>query len=335
MSVIAVAPTASVPLALTGDAQGAQRYLHAAERGSFDGPLPDGSTSLTSAITVLRASLGALGVDRMLLDAMAATESEPPGSPWFPAAMATLGVAHALTGATDVAVKELDLAAREGRAAQLPAAVIAAVAELSLLAAEREDWPEAEEKARRAVDLIETAGMQEHLFSILGFLAAARVAAHRGARAAARRHAGTVLRMTTPSPAAVPWLSAQVAITLARTFLDLGDLAAARLRAEEARGHLDALLSEGVLREQLRRVSADLARQSGRTRVPSAMALTEAEMRVLQLLPTHLSLAEIGEELHTSRNTVKSQVAALYLKLGCSTRTEAVAQARDLGLLRS
>ena len=63
------------------------------------------------------------------------------------------------------------------------------------------------------------------------------------------------------------------------------------------------------------------------------MALTKAEMRVLQLLPTHLSLGEIGEELHTSRNTVKTHVAAIYRKLQCSTRTEAVDRGRDLGLL--
>jgi LuxR family maltose regulon positive regulatory protein len=126
-----------------------------------------------------------------------------------------------------------------------------------------------------------------------------------------------------------------VAITLAESFLDLKDFAAARFRVEEAEGHLAPLLTEGVLREQLRRVSADLARQSGHPRVPSAMALTKAEMRVLQLLPTHLSLAEIAEELYTSRHTVKSQVAAIYRKLQCSTRTEAVARGRDLGLLRS
>jgi LuxR family maltose regulon positive regulatory protein len=329
-----LAITGAWVLALVGDAQGAQSCLHAAERGSFDGPLPDGSSSLTSAITVLRASLGALGVDRMLLDARAATESEPPGSPWFPAAMATLGIAHALSGAADMAVKELDLAARLGGEAPVPTAAIAALAELALLAEDRDDWPDAEDKAAQAIDLIEAAGMQEHLFSILGYVAAARVAAHEGNHEAARRHAGTVLRMYTQSSVAIPWLSAQVAITLAETFLDLRDFAAARLRAEEAGGHLAPLLTEGVLREQLRRVSADLARRSGHARAPSPMALSEAEMRVLQLLPTHLSLGEIAEELYTSRNTVKSQVAAVYRKLQCSTRTEAVARGRDLGLLR-
>ena len=53
------------------------------------------------------------------------------------------------------------------------------------------------------------------------------------------------------------------------------------------------------------------------------------------MLPTHLSLGEIGEELHTSRNTVKTHVAAVYRKLQCTTRAEVVAHGRDLHLLRS
>jgi LuxR family transcriptional regulator, maltose regulon positive regulatory protein len=330
-----LAITAAWTLALIGDGPGAQRCLHAAQRGSFDGPLPDGSSSLTSAITVLRASLGALGVERMLLDATAATQSEPPGSPWFPAAMATLGIAHALTGAADMAVKELDLAARLGAEGRPPTATVTALAELSLLAVGRNDWADAEEKAGQAVNLIETAGIEEHLFSILGYLAAARVAAHQANQVAARRYAGTVVRMnTTLSPTVIPWLSAQVAITLAEIFLELGDFAAARFRAEEAGRHLVGLLTEGTLRRRLRQVLARLEREGVHVRVPSAMALTGAEMRVLRLLSTHLSHGEIGEELHISVNTVKAHATAIYRKLQCSRRTEAVARARDLGLLQ-
>ncbi len=330
-----LAITSAWILALDGDPQGAQRCLTTAERGSFDGRLPDGSTSLASAIAVLRAVQGTLGVDRMLVDAKLATDLESPGSPWYPAAMASLGIAHMLTGADDLAVKELGLAARLGREAQRPAAS-AALAEMSLLAADRDDWSDAEEKAGQAVELIETAGIDEHLFSILGHAAAARVAAHHGNQDAARQHVSRTLRLyATPSPAAFPWLSAQLAITLGQIFLDLGDHAASRFRTEEARVHLTGLLTEGVLREQLVRLSAALARDGGHVRVPSAMTLTKAEMRVLQLLPTHLSLGEIGDELHTSRNTVKTHVAAVYRKLHCSTRTEAVAHGRELGLLPS
>jgi len=330
-----LAITAAWIFAFSGDPLRAQQCLYVAERGSFEGPLPDGSISLTSAIAVLRAVMGGLGVDRMLLDATAAVDLEQPGSPWHPIAMGMLGVAHALTGAPEQAVKELGLAARAGRAAQRPAAA-AALAEMSLLAADRDDWARAKRKAVQALEIVATGHLQQHLFSIMSYTAAARVAAHQRDRQTARSHVGMALRLyTAPSPAAFPWLSAQVALTLGQTFLDLGDFVAARHWAEEARGHLTRLLTEGTLRDQLRRLSAGLARQGGHVRVPSPMALSPAEMRVLQLLPTHLSLGEIGDELYTSRNTVKTHVAAVYRKLQCSTRTQAVQRGHDLGLLAS
>ena len=63
-------------------------------------------------------------------------------------------------------------------------------------------------------------------------------------------------------------------------------------------------------------------------------SLTTAELRVLQLLPTHLSIAEIAERLYVSRNTVKSQTIAIYRKLGTSSRSGAVAVAAAAGLAR-
>jgi len=56
-------------------------------------------------------------------------------------------------------------------------------------------------------------------------------------------------------------------------------------------------------------------------------------VRILPLLPTHLSLGEIAHQLVLSRNTVKTQVAAIYRKLDATSRTEAVQRASDLGLL--
>ena len=62
-------------------------------------------------------------------------------------------------------------------------------------------------------------------------------------------------------------------------------------------------------------------------------ALTTAELRTLQYLPTHLSLREIGERLHVSRNTVKTHTVSIYRKLEVASRSEAVARGRGLGLL--
>ncbi len=61
--------------------------------------------------------------------------------------------------------------------------------------------------------------------------------------------------------------------------------------------------------------------------------LTPAELRVLPMLSTHLMFEEIAERLHVSRHTVKTQVVAIYGKLGVSSRGEAVERAIEIGLL--
>ena len=65
------------------------------------------------------------------------------------------------------------------------------------------------------------------------------------------------------------------------------------------------------------------------------MALTTAELRVLHLLPTNLTIAEIAGRLYVSRNTAKSHAAAVYRKLGVTSRGQAVEVAQRSGLLPS
>jgi LuxR family maltose regulon positive regulatory protein len=271
----------------------------------------------------------------MLADARRAFELESPGGPWYGLAGLLFGSALLLNGEPDAAAKAWERAAFFGRQEE-PSGASFSLAQLSLLAAERGDWQAAEDYATESWALIETAGLPEYLSSIAAYLARARVAVHRGDITEARRHVGRALRLyVSPSPAAVPWFAAQAALILGRILLDLDDHAAARLKVAEAGRHLNRLLTEGVLRDQHRRLAADLARHGGGRRVPSAMTLTAAEMRVLDLLPTHLTLAEIADELHISRNTVKSQVASVYRKLRAATRTEAVREGRNLGLIES
>jgi LuxR family transcriptional regulator, maltose regulon positive regulatory protein len=66
---------------------------------------------------------------------------------------------------------------------------------------------------------------------------------------------------------------------------------------------------------------------------PPLEPLSDSELRVLRYLPTNLTAPEIAGELYVSRNTVKTHMRNLYAKLGTHRRTEAVARARDLGLL--
>ena len=65
-----------------------------------------------------------------------------------------------------------------------------------------------------------------------------------------------------------------------------------------------------------------------------AEPITPAEQRVLELLPTHLTYAELAARLFLSKATVKSHLRAIYRKLEVASRTEAVARAREIGVLK-
>jgi len=61
--------------------------------------------------------------------------------------------------------------------------------------------------------------------------------------------------------------------------------------------------------------------------------LSGSEARILRFLPTNLSAPEIASQLSVSVNTIRTHMRHLYEKLGVHSRTEAVGQARALGLL--
>ena len=62
-------------------------------------------------------------------------------------------------------------------------------------------------------------------------------------------------------------------------------------------------------------------------------ALTPAELRLLPYLQTHLTAGGIAERLFVSSHTIKTQVKAVYRKLGVSSRNDAVQKATAIGLL--
>ena len=68
-------------------------------------------------------------------------------------------------------------------------------------------------------------------------------------------------------------------------------------------------------------------------RARGASSLTGAELRVLPLLATHMSIPEISAELFLAPHTVKSQAVSIYRKLGPSSRSQAVTRCREQGLL--
>jgi LuxR family maltose regulon positive regulatory protein len=61
--------------------------------------------------------------------------------------------------------------------------------------------------------------------------------------------------------------------------------------------------------------------------------LSDAELRVVRYLPSNLTATEIAGELFVSANTVRTHMRHIYSKLDAHSRSEAVARARELGLL--
>ena len=61
--------------------------------------------------------------------------------------------------------------------------------------------------------------------------------------------------------------------------------------------------------------------------------LSEAELRIARYLPSNLKAPEIAAELCVSANTVRTHIRHVYAKLDAHDRNDAVARARELGLL--
>ena len=72
--------------------------------------------------------------------------------------------------------------------------------------------------------------------------------------------------------------------------------------------------------------------EGSRPRGVPAGHLTEAELRILKLLPTSTYL-QMAATLYVSRNTVKTHLRSIYQKLGVASRPEAIERAVDLRLL--
>ena len=65
----------------------------------------------------------------------------------------------------------------------------------------------------------------------------------------------------------------------------------------------------------------------------SALKISDRELEVLDLLNVGASNKEIARRLSVSPNTVKTHLARLFEKLEVVRRTQAIAKARELGLL--
>ena len=128
-------------------------------------------------------------------------------------------------------------------------------------------------------------------------------------------------------------------IELARARHARGDVDDAAVLLRDARAEVRGCVDPGIVAERLVAAEGELG-VAPRAAWPAAQwtvreELTGRETAVLRMLLTALSQGEIADQLHVSRNTVKTHVRSLYRKLGVGSRHEAVRRARELGLRKA
>ncbi len=280
-------------------------------------------------VELLLAVLDERAAEELLPVAWRAREHAAPG-PWRGLACWALGGLLLLEGdgRAGELLAEGELEARLGRAPLLRANCLAAGAIIAEVGGDR---ARAARDGRRARDLVRDrrAEMVSTMAPVLAM--SALVEARAGRPEVARREIDAARRDLAGLRTVAPWFNVLARLALVRAALHVGDRVAARTLVCELEHHV-RLARPG------RGATADVAELRARVDaapsvVAAATGLTEAELRVLRHLPTNLSLADIASRLYVSRNTVKSHAAAIYRKLGATSRRAAVDVAREAGLL--
>ncbi|MFL5825290.1 MAG: AAA family ATPase [Thermoleophilaceae bacterium] len=323
----ALALTAAHLHAARGRFEAAQLWAQAARECGDAVAAP----SVEAGFAAFDAMLAREGASTMAADAARAYDVAPDSSGWRSICCLLEGVGLHLSGEPGLARQRLEEGVRRG-AASAPLLQSQCLAQLSLLAIERDDWDGGAALIARAAAQLDRHSLGGERSSAIVFAAAAAIRAQLGRTDDAQRDARQASRLMRSSMLFRPWYLVQAEVALARAALRLGDLADARrlldeavLRAGEAGDAPQLQASIAAVREGSESVSGS----GGRGRSP----LTAAELRILGFLPTHLSFREIAGRLYVSANTVKTQAHSVYRKLDASSRSEAVAHAAKLGLI--
>jgi LuxR family maltose regulon positive regulatory protein len=318
--------------ALSGDPHAARRLLPVIEAAGDAGPLPDGMRSFEFSAALLQGTFGFDGLRPMREAGQRAIGLETDtASPWHALAHGAFGAALYWSG-------EFERAAAHAEEGLLSKAAVSIVLMLSsaimaLLAADAGRLTQADEFARAAHDMVTDPGLGlgSTAQSSLGYLAMGAVHATQGKLGAARGELERALQVRQKSMVLSPWPTVEIMFRLAPVLADLGDRAAAGQLLGEARQVLMAA-PDGA-DAQLARLAQLERRFSYRPLTAPGEPITDREREVLRLLQGTLSLRDIGRELYLSPNTIKTHTRALYRKLGASDRQDAVAKARELGIM--
>jgi LuxR family maltose regulon positive regulatory protein len=315
---------------LLGEVSAGERWARILDAFDLD-TLPEGDrVAFESARAMVRAAMCERGHERVVTDAAYALQHEPTSSPWRDQALHLWGSARLLVddfaGAKDAFDEAVEVATLAGN----PDTVILSEPELALLAIDSGRWGVARDHAERGVGAIDASHLDGYPTTALALAVAARVAIHDGDRDEGARLLSRGMRARIGCTYLLPYLSIRARVQLAKAHVAIGDRSAAWHLVKEIDDLLRRRPDVGVVSAQVGELRSALAAEPAEG---GSVPLTPAELRLLPYLQTHLTIAEIGQRLFISRNTVSSEVGSIYRKLGVTTRGGAVDRASALGLL--
>jgi LuxR family maltose regulon positive regulatory protein len=333
----AIAALGGYLCALTGRPAAADRWADLADRWPNRLSTGDGAAPFAMWLTSARAVACRHGVARMRCDledgaeriagAGSAADTE------YPMRLFLSGIANLLLGDAQTAearlIDSMELT-DEARRAPLLSVVLAY---RSLIALDHGHWSEGQALVERALAVARRGHAESHITSALVFALAARLALHRRDVPLAHAQLREAERLRPLLSHAIPWYAVGTLLEMAEVSIGLRDPSGARQFVRDAEAVLRRRPDLGTLGKRTDELRGRL--ETLPDTGSGSSTLTSAELRILPLLLTHLTLAGIADRLFLSRHTVKSQVWSMYRKLEVHTRSDAVARARELGLLEA
>jgi LuxR family transcriptional regulator, maltose regulon positive regulatory protein len=315
-----------------GEREGVLRWVDLAMQAPTNNPSDD--AELAEELAVVRAAAWQLLGDMRQAEQLAGRLAPLDGSSiWDSLAACVLGTSARFFDANDDAQALFDTALKLGGSRNFIVSMLS-LGRLALIAADRGDWRGCSAKIEAAFAVVRANGLEEYWICTSAHVARGRLFRHNRRPNEARAELERAVGLARRGAGLVEWSYALT--TLAELLRELGDRRAARELVLEARELLSRCPEPGTLAPRL----VEQAESALRLVVDLSGArpvvideLTAREQAVLGLFPTGLSTREIGDELGISRDTVKTHTKRIYQKLGVSSRRDAVARGRDLGLL--
>jgi LuxR family maltose regulon positive regulatory protein len=303
-------------------------------------PLPSGSASPAAEAALLQATFCFKDYAAGRRHSEDAVRLEAPDSPWQPLVQLMYAWYEYHAGRNDIALAAYERSEALATSDVHIASLVIAPALAALIHLERGELELADAATYRADAARRAHGVESVPQMLNSWFGTARAHRLRGRLAEASHDAETAAVVAADYPAENDSLLIAVPVTieLARIRHALGDRKGAAVALADARRRLEGAVDAGLITRWFQEAEAEQSAGGKRARAhqnggAAEGELTARELTVLRMLTGNGTLREIGGELFVSPNTLKTHCRTIYRKLGVTSRADAVARARERGLI--